>query len=178
MSECAYYLKAEFPTEAIAEKVEPQLNAFFVEARKAYDDNDLLDLKRFLSMFSERYPLVMEYATTSNFKEYNDLSGYFDFGQDNDEVFRKGNVLRWCSSRVGHMTDWTPLATFIKNKFGAIKVIWGNEENGCASFDSLPLYAWEEIVKDILKHKELRPLLLHINDELDQLLAQTLRREK
>jgi hypothetical protein len=61
-------------------------------------------------------------------------------------------------------------------ELGAIKVVWNTEENGCGGIDSLNLYEWEEIVKDILKKKQILPLLMGINKELDELISGILKK--
>jgi len=75
---------------------------------------------------------------------------------------------------VSHMADWTHIAESLKG-FGAEKVIWGTEEDGCYSLDSLQFEDHERIVQDILKRKTLLPSLLGINDELDALIADKLK---
>lgn len=76
---------------------------------------------------------------------------------------------------VSHMADWTHVAESLKKEFGASKVVWTNEENGCGSLDDLQFEDNERIVQDILKRKTLLPSLLGINDELDALIADKLK---
>jgi hypothetical protein len=79
------------------------------------------------------------------------------------------------SAFVSHMEDWTHVAESLKKEFGAARVVWGNEENGCGSLDGLQFEDNERIVQDILKRKTLLPGLLGINEELDALIADKLK---
>lgn len=183
MGECAYYLKAAFATEAVAKKMESKFDEFFAEAREAYElyqSGRQTDPKEFWKEFSKQCPLVMEYVKTiPDYKpgcDPNFLSGNLDFGQDeNNEVLRQGNVLCWGDCQVWHMADWSYLAAFLKSKYGANRVVWNTEENGCGSLDSLQLYDWEGIVQAILKQKDVLPLLLKVHEDLDELLESKLK---
>jgi hypothetical protein len=172
MGECAYFLKAAFPSEAIARKMEKKLEAFFKEASEAYnawqEQDNREGTEPFWTDFAIKFPTVWEYIQSQNLSK--DLSGKLDFGQDSANIIRDGNVLCRLADSVWHFANWNPLAAFIKQKFGAVKVVWDKDENGCGSLGSLNLYEWEDIVKDILNHKELHPLLIKINPELDTLL--------
>ena len=181
MGECAYFLKAEFQSEARAEEVSKELNKFFAEAKDAYNfwqkgrDGDQ---KTFCKIFEKRYPLTTEYLKDADLwgnKNINALSGKMDLGQEGDETLVQGTTVGYGSDDVWHFSNWTPVCNFIKKKYGAIKVIWSTEENGCSGLDALNLYDWEQIVRDILKNKELHPLLLRTNDELDELLDYTVK---
>ena len=183
MGECAYFLKAEFQSEARAEEVSKELNKFFAEAKDAYnfwqkgrDGNE----ETFYKTFEKEYPLTTEYLKDADLwgkkgKNVHALSGKIDFGQEGDETLVQGTTVGWGSDGVWHFSNWTPVCNFIKKKYGAIKVVWSNEENGCSGLDALNLYDWEQIVRDILKNKELHPLLLRTNDELDELLDYTVK---
>ena len=181
MGECCYYLKAGFPTEAKAEEAGKELNKFFAEAKKAYnfwqksrDGNH----ETFWSSFENKYPLITEYLKDADLwgKDINDLSGHMDFGQEGDVII-EGNTVGWSSGDVWHMSDWNLVCDFIKKKYGATKIIWDTEENGCDCLNNLNLYDWEQIVRDILKQKKLLPLLLHVNDDLTILVDAILRQE-
>jgi hypothetical protein len=202
MGECAYYLKAEFLTEKDAKAVEKKLDDFFAEARDAYEfwqsnrglgDTSVVNTdgkavakktvkmtdELFFQQYAKKFPLMMEYVTANGFKTREALSSHVDFGQDeNNEVVRVDNVIGWGNASVWHFADWQPLADFIKKKFGALKVVWDTEENGCGSLDSLQLYEYEEIVKSLLKHTELFPLLLRVHDDLDVMLDVKMRTSK
>jgi hypothetical protein len=184
MGECAYYLKAEFTTEHQAKKMLPRVQAFLIEASESYKALNYataqIDRKSPSGQkkYREIYPTMSEYVNfIGGFKN---LDHNQDFGQDTDEINsidQEGNILSYQAGSVGHMTSWTSLCEFIKEKFGATRVVYGNEEGGCGSLDSLKLYEWEDIVKDILKQKEMLPNLLGINDELDILIEQKLKRK-
>jgi hypothetical protein len=195
MGECAYYFKAEFPTKKEALAASKKLNKFFLQARHAYDywQNPLallkdqrfpiaqLDNKLFWNTFQERYPLVTEYVKHEQLfgRDPGVLSRKLDFGQTSDnETILIGDTVGWCDSSVGHMSDWSPLCAFVKEVYGAVRAVYGNEEDGCASLESLNLYEWEDIVKAILKQKKVLPLLLHVNNDLDELIERTMRNNK
>jgi hypothetical protein len=202
MGECAYYLKAEFLTEKDAKAVEKKLDDFFAEARDAYEfwqsnrglgDTSVVNTdgkavakktvkmtdELFFKQYAEKFPTMMEYVTANGFKTREALSSHVDFGQDeNNEVLREGNVLCWGDASVWHFADWSLLTEFIKTKFGAVKVVYDTEENGCGSLDSLMLYDYEAIVKSLLKHEELFPLLLRVHDDLDVMLDTKMRTSK
>lgn len=182
MAECAYFLKAEFQTEAIAHAMAKKMDEFFLESMKAYSFYQKEregDRDAFRKGLEQKFPLVTEYIKKSGLWLKLNLSCELDFGQDeNNETIVQGTTVSWCDGEIWHMADWTNVCVFIKKKFGAIKVVWGNEENGCGSLDSLNLYDWEQIVRDILKNKELHPLLIHTNSELDELLDRTLKQDK
>jgi hypothetical protein len=179
MGECAYYLKAEYPTKKEAQKASEKLDEFFSEAREAYDyyqPGRETEPKKFWAKFSKDFPLTWDYVQTiPGFKKTsadpNDLSGKLDFGQDeNGGTLVQGNIVGWGDCSVWHFADWTPLCNYIEKKFGAIRVVWGTEENGVGSLEALQLYDWEMIVVNILEHKELYPMLIGINKELDFIL--------
>lgn len=177
MGECAYFLKAEFKDKKTATNVAQKLNAFFKEASKAYNfyqDAREGNPKEFWQKFESQYPLLFDYAKTlpgyGKKSPQKVLSGNTDFGQEeDDEVRQVDNILGWVAE-VWHMADWSPLAAYIKEKFGAIKVVIDTEENGCGSLDSLMLYDYEAIVDRLLKHKELFPMLMGVHDDLDAML--------
>ena len=179
MGECAYFLKAQFPNQKTAKIAEKELDAFFEEASRAYwlwQDSPLKEAD-FWKEYAKQFPRMMEYAQIIGAKERSDLGRKCDFGSEDNGVGREGNVItHW--AEVGHMSEWTPLAEFIKKKYGATRVVWDTEENGCGSLESLQLYEYEDIVSDILKHKELHPLLIGINKELDMILEPLLKGKK
>lgn len=196
MGECAYYLKAEFPTAKIATKMAEKLDTFFSEAREAYNfyqdsirheviEGKAVPIKKkpnFLETLETKYPLVADYAKTlpgyRKDKPHTVLSGKLDFGQDeNNETLVQGNVVCWGDASVWHMADWSFLCSYIQTHFNAVKVVYGTEEDGVGSLDSLQLYDWETIVKDILKHKELHPMLLGVNDDLNKILDLKMRQK-
>jgi hypothetical protein len=180
MGECAYFLKADFHTEARAEEVSKELNKFFLEAKNAYNfwqKGRNGNRETFYKTLEKKYPLITEYLKSTELwdGDMHTLSGNMDFGQEGNETLVQGTTVGWGSDGVWHMSNWTPVCNFIKKKFGAIKIVWSTEENGCSSLDSLQLYDWEQIVRDILDNKELHPLLIRTNDELDELLDYTIK---
>jgi hypothetical protein len=187
MGECAYYLKAQFLTAKDAKKAGEELDAFFSEAREAYDFyqgvNSGLETgspENFWITFESKFPIVTDYAKTlpgyGKDKSHTVLSGLLDFGQDeNNETRVDGDTIGWGDAAVWHMADWSALATYIQTHFGAVKCVWDTEENGCGSLNSLMLYDYEEIINSLLKHTELFPLLLRVHDDLDKLLDMKIR---
>jgi len=173
MGSCAYYLKAMFKTAADAKAAREPLDNLFKEMKEANEDIDFRPRRK---ACAEKYPLAMEYIKTldewADKTKLHPESFSFDVGSDVDNEFQQdGNVLYWGDADVGHMTSWTPLAKFIKAKFNAVKVVWNMEENGVGSIDLLNLYDWEGIVNALLKQKALLPLMLRVNDELDELIS-------
>jgi hypothetical protein len=170
MGECAYSLKAMFKNVAAAEAACEPLDNFFKEIMEASQDTDF---RPRLKACAKKYPLAVEYIKTldawADKTDPHPESLYFDVGSDTDNsVEGYENVLCWSDACVGHMTSWTPLAKFIKTKFNAVRVVWCSEENANVS---LELYDWEKIVTDLLKQKALLPLMLRVNDELDELIS-------
>ena len=157
-----------------------ELNQFFLEAKYAYDfwqKGREGTREVFYMAFEKKFPLMTEYVKSTGLwgGDINALSGNMDFGQEGDETLVEGTTVGWGSDGVWHGSNWTFVCNFIKAKYGAIKIVWDTEENGCGGIDSLQLYDWEQIVRDILKNKELHPLLIHTNSELDELLDRTIR---
>lgn len=193
MGECAYYLKAAFKTPAEARRAASKLDAFFGEIKDAQDFYQEGDVegratspaqfaKNFWKEFRKRFPAVMEYVESlDDYKPGCDtdvLSGNLEIGADeNNEFLVNGNVVAWGDACVWHMASWTPLAAFIKTKFGATRVVWDNEENGCGSLDSLQLYDYSGILEDILKNKALLPLLIGVNPSLTELVEARLKKK-
>jgi len=179
--ECAYYLKAAFRSPAEAQKAAVKLDAFFNDVKEANEfyQEERVDQKEFWVEFEKKFPSVMEYVKTlPDYKPEatsNILADYLDVGSDeNNETLVNGNVVAWGDGCVWHMASWAPLCEFIKNKFGATRVVWDMEENGCGSLDSLMLYDYEGIVNEILKNKALLPLLIGVHKDLDELVEQKL----
>jgi hypothetical protein len=90
-----------------------------------------------------------------------------------DKPYVAGKVLHY-KAYVSHMTSWGPLRTYLEKKFNAIKIVYATEKE-CCNMDSLSLYEWEEIVKAILKKKDILPLLLNVHNDLDALISLTLK---
>lgn len=191
MGECAYYLKAAFRSPAEAQKAAVKIDAFFNDVKEAHEfwqedrgqERKYPYPESFWVEFKKKFPSVMEYVKTLPDYEpgatSNILAGNLDVGSDeNNETLVNGNVVAWGDGCVWHMASWAPLCEFIKNKFGATRVVWDMEENGCGSLDSLLLYDYEGIVNEILKNKALLPLLIGVNEDLDELVEQKLSQKK
>jgi hypothetical protein len=185
MGECAYYLKAQFPTAKKAKKAGEELDTFFSQASEAYDFYQKAregNPDEFWKTFESQYPLVFDYVKTldgygkDNIQSV--LAGNLDFGQDeNNETLVDGDTIAWGDSNVWHMANWSALCMYLQNHFGAVKAVWDTEENGCGSLDSLQLYEYEDIVRSLMKHEELFPLLLRVHDDLDKLLDMKMRKK-
>ena len=187
MGECAYYIKAAFKTEVEAKEAFKRLNAFLKESVKAYSfwqDGRSKKGPTFWKAFETNFPLISGYIkkyVTENGKtvwggDPNDLSGSMDFGEEDPVAGMSGNIVGYGDSNVWHMADWQPFANYITGELGAVKVVWDTEENGCGSIDCLSLYDWEEIVKDVLKQRQLLPCLLGVNKDLDELISSKLKK--
>ena len=146
MGECMYYLKARFPKGTLTKKKSKEIFNYF-EKNQEGDDGWAYDCNG--EELSDRL-----HINILSPDEYPDELAY--------------------SSCVSHMSDWSHIADSLKG-FGAAKVIWSTEENGCGDLDNLQLEDNEKIVKDILKRRILLPSLLGINDELDALIADKLK---
>jgi hypothetical protein len=188
MGECAYYLKADFKSNEAARIAASKLDDFFAQSCDAYrfyqDQRGKITNKSFWKEFESKFPMVFDYVKTlPGFKLTSNpqsvLSYNIDFGQDeNNETLVQGTTVGWGDAEVWHLSNWTPLCYYIVSKFGAIKTVWDNEENGCGSLDNLQLYAYEDIVKNILSKENLLPLLLNIHPDLDLMIDINLRQDQ
>jgi hypothetical protein len=189
MSECFYFLKAEFPNKEKATKAREELNKFFAQAREAYyfwqetpECNRAVIMKivmnsrgrhtgkNFMKDLKKKYPLVAEYGEINGFKCYDDFSRNLNLCiTEDNEVRQVDNILGW-SEEVSHMASWGPLCNFIQKKHGAVRTVWKTEEDGCGSLDSLQLYDYEGIVTELMKHEELFPLIIGIHEELNAMI--------
>jgi len=188
MGECAYYIKALFRDEKEAKKAAVRFNKLLKESTGAYDfyqKNPPNFWDEFKCKFPESTIYVKKYVLKCHTDQeashllknpHDKLSGNLDFGQSDLEAGQFNNILVYGDSNVWHMASWDNLATYLVIELGAIKAVWNTEENGCGSIDSLNLYEWEEIVKDILKKKQILPLLMGINKELDELISGILKK--
>jgi hypothetical protein len=170
MSECFYFLKAEFPNKEKATKAREELNKFFAQAREAYYFWQDYTGKNFMKDLKEKYPLVAEYGEINGFKCHDDFSRNLNLCNDEDnEVRQMDNILGW-SEEVSHMASWRLLCSFIQKKYGAVRTVWESEDEGCGSLDSLQLYNYEGIVTELMKHEELFPLIIGIHEELNAMI--------
>jgi hypothetical protein len=160
MGEAIYSLKAQFKTKREAAIACRDLNIFFGENNTA---NDILKEP------TDAPALVKEYLQIIK-GSWSDIQ-YYGEGQ----AYYFHNVLIYCAE-VGHLGSWNNLQTFITEKYKPIRCVWGSDEYG-GSLDALQLYAWEEIVQAILKHKKTLPFLLGIHKDFDELISIALRKK-
>jgi hypothetical protein len=174
MGSCAYFLKAKFKNATAAKKACAKFNKFLAEAAEAY--NYYPGDKSLISELEKKFPNVTEYLECTD-EQWREGHIYLDFGQ-NDCAHVVDDEVWYGDGDVGHLNTWTPLTTWIQEKYGAVKAVWDNEDNGCGSLEGLQLFDYEHIVKDILKQKHLLPLLLNINKELDVMIGQAFTERK
>jgi hypothetical protein len=160
MGEAVYSLKAQFNTAKEAKAACKSLNKFLDENDRATDPSPT-------ATDFQAYPLVKEYLQIINGDELQ------DYRYEDEQAYCEGDVLIF-SANVGHLGSWHNLQTYIMEKFKALKVVWGSEEDG-GTLEALNLYDWEGIVKGILKCKKQLPLLLGIHPDLDALIARQLK---
>jgi hypothetical protein len=158
MGEAVYNLKAQFRSKKEAAIACKDLNKFLDENDKAIESNS-----NSRSKDPKDFPRIKEYFQIIKEEELQ------DYHYEDEQAYCIGDVLIF-SANVGHLGSWDNLQTFITEKYKPLKVVWGSEEYG-GSMESLNLYAWEDIVKGILKCKKTLPLLLGIHDDLDALIA-------
>lgn len=150
MGECYYHFRANFESKAQASKALKDFTAFLKknqeEVRDSYD------------------------SYTGHYKGNKDLQ---DYGEGVPKLsFNKKEI--FFSSEVGHMGSWDNLMNFFQKKYNPIRCGWASEEDFEA--DYVPLYKWDEIVKEVLdKRKETLPLLLGVHPDLDELIAYKLK---
>lgn len=186
MGECAYFLKAEFPSDTIAENKKSVLDNFFSQMQDAYDfyqSNRGGDAGSFWKDFSTLFPVVWRYVLSFEPQALTCpitcLYGKLDVGDSKDLKFQVwGSVVSWEASYVWHFADWTYLTKFIEKEFGAIKSVASSEEVGCGSIDGLNLYEWEDIVRNILKNTAVLPLLINTHPDLDILIETQLKKDR
>lgn len=175
MGECAYRIKAKW-RRGIPQESRDLIEKLLEENREAYNywqENRSKKAAEFWPEFEKRFPASTEYAKfikAYNNDPYDDMSGKFDFGQDDAGMGFTDYVFSLESDGVWHFADWQPLADWLEH-LGAHRVIWDSEENQSDCFD---FYDWGEIVARILEKKELLPLLKGITDDLDELIAEGL----
>lgn len=157
MGECTYYFKAQFKSATAAKKAFPKIQAFLEESRAAYrfwqnNRGDKTSDKDFWEVFSN-YKTVCKYLTctpvTPGGGRNNELSGKLDFGQEDGDLVIDGAVIGYANI-VWHFSEWSYLAEFLKEHFGATRVVVASEEDGCGSLENLSLYDYEAIVTDLV----------------------------
>ena len=174
MGSCFYYMKVTFPKN-INKKTQTAITKFFDEMKDAYDywqNNRDQDPSRFWPEFDKKYPTAVLYLKSVN-KHHNccnnGLSGYMDLGSRDDQPRFDKNKMFYCSE-VWHFMDWNPITEFIKNHFGAYNSNWVSDEH-LDYFDCIDANENNQIIEDVLKRKDLFPLLIGINPDLDNKLS-------
>ena len=178
MGECYYYLKARFPKGSITKKKEKRIEEFFLQGDEAETWVWKQDGKKISQTeFNEKFPVIAEFLKISGMEVSDNRALEFADCGGSEVMDRLTITDREVSfySEVSHMADWQPIADFLTKEFGASKVVWDVEENGCGGLDSLEFEDNEQIVQDILKHKKILPTLLGINKELDALIAEQMK---
>lgn len=184
MGECVYYLKAKFPEEKRAKAALKEIGALQEEGEEVDDfiESNETESKEFWPGFEKKFPHISAYLKSINLfgsKEKGDLEGVLNFGNpENDAPYLDGEGTLCLSAYVWHFAKWSPIADYLVKAFGATKTAVDTEEDGCGSMDNLQFYDYQEIVESILNHKDVLPLLLHINSDLDELIDERLRSRK
>lgn len=171
MGECAYRIKAKWPGK-IPEETLTLIKNLFEEHTEAYDywqEHRNQSGEEFWPEFQKKHPITAQYAQAIG-KDPNELSGKMDFGigdltAEEDEIFYE-------AQNVWHFSDWSDLAEWLRS-LGAKWVVFDSEEDRLESFE---YFDHKTIVQDILKKKEILPTLMHINDELNELIAEELKK--
>ncbi len=166
MGECNYYLKAQFGTE---EEAVTALKGL-IKLVKAIERASPRILGRAGRFLKEFFTISKMASIWIDPDEHEDYLPDCNLG---DEPYVAGNVLYYMAC-VSHITSWGRLCNYMEKKFNAIKVVCATEEDGY-NMDSLHLYEWEEIVKALLKKKDILPLLLNAHNDLDALISLTLK---
>jgi hypothetical protein len=169
MGECSYFFKMQFRNGAEAEKALKPVGNFMRQMMAAHDH--LASEKGFEKMF----PLVADYLKYIGTENLDGRDGTVSVGSDDSVLYRDEDTLSYAGYNTWHMEDWTPLMGYLEHRFRPIKTSYANEEDGCASLDSLNLYDWEGIVRSLLKRKALLLQLLHVHKDLDELLTHKLK---
>lgn len=173
--ECAYRIKAQWPGP-IADETLELINKLFQENQEAYDywqEHRNQSAEEFWPVFEKNYPATAQYTKTMYGKDPVDLSGKLDFGQTDHKTFYDSDKYEifYDAEQVWHFADWEPLGDWFRS-LGATRVIWESEED---PLDSFEYFNYKTIVEDILKKKELLPLLMGINKEFDELISEHLK---
>lgn len=179
MGQCGYSFKIGFVNTTAARKALPKIRAFLKQDIKAYtfwqDERDNSDAA-FWSRFELEFPLITEYLKAKYPSDWgstngNTLSGKLDFGQEEELYLNQdGSEINYYANDVSHLNDWGPMVDFLKEKYLAVKGVWGSEESGISSPENLNLFDWEGIVRKILKCKPLLPQMMGMHEELDELI--------
>jgi hypothetical protein len=198
MSESIVYLKALYRNKTEAKSALAKTKKFLLQLTKAYlyqqrnapktqrrgrfgdllpyRRSDSLPLKEFKKLFPDVWKAIQLAYPNTVFKYLDDLSRKLSFGPNKDEIvsclFLDDTIISYVAE-IGGMTQWGSLPAYLKS-LGAIKVVWGNQDDGIGSLDSLQLYPWKEIVQSILDKAAL-PTLIGIHPDLDILLESRLR---
>jgi len=181
MGECAYFCKLQYDSDNSAKKAAKYFKRLLKEAHEVHElyqshrtsEEHSVDNQFFWKEVDENYPTVTAYLQSAGLyrKTVNDLSGSLDLGCDQDEdPCANGSVVEYYAQNVWHLSNWTLLINFLKSSTKAIKAVWSTEENG-DNLESLQLYQWQDIVKTVLRQKQVLPLLMGLDTELDELIA-------
>ena len=190
MGEAVYYMTIRFP-KGVGTKVMPEIQEFLRQGVKAYDfwqDNrGRKNRKSFWKDFEAHFPMIADYLKTSLpsvwGKDHNNgLAGNLSFGELDDiehmslKQTGKGDELNY-SAMVWHFADWGHLTKYVREKWGGLKEGWVSDEYKYIDGSMWPkLENYKEIVSDLLEKAEILPTLMGINKELDELIAETLKK--
>lgn len=166
-----YYLKATFP-QPLKKKEIIALKNFFKEMYNAADYWQEQE-KDFRLNCKKLFPTIALYLKGANM---NNLSGTFLYKIEDDDLDLdiNGTELIYRGYEQSSYLDLDRLANFLKSHFGTIDVRYMSESEMEIS-DYIDMEMNNEIIEDILKHKEILPTLLRINPILDAKIAEALK---
>jgi hypothetical protein len=174
MGECAYRIKAKWP-DKIPKKTMKLIQKLFDENQEAYEywqEHRDQSGEEFWSEFEKNFPVTAQYAKFMYGKDPTELSGKLDFGSDHNFYYNPDDFeIFYEAGQVWHFANWEPLAEWFRS-LGASRVIYDSEEE---QFESFEYYNYKTIVEDILKKKELLPMLMGINEEFNELISEHLK---
>ena len=181
MGECTYFIKAKFKSAPVASKALPKIRKFLKEVLKAEDLQGCLYVpsstkkKALWKEMKEKFPVAAEYLETTCQDPEDSISRVWIGSLDEilQNLQLNGDVISY-AAYIGHFSDWSFLAAFLKNKFGATRVVIAKEDDGTGSLEDLDLYEYQDIVERIVQIAKislpLRDLLKGIHYELDEML--------
>jgi len=182
MGECAYFIKAQFKSAPVAYRTLSKVRKFLKEVQKAEDfmytryGPGSTNKKAIWKEMKEKFPTAAEYLETTQQDPDDSISRVWIGSLDEiaQNLQQDGDVISY-SAYIGHFSDWSFLAAFLKNKFEAKRVVYAKEEDGTGSLEDLDLYEYQEIVEHLVQQAKvyhpLRDLLKGIHRDLDAMIT-------
>jgi hypothetical protein len=131
MAMTTYYLKARFPNAKAARTASREFTALIEESVQAETwwrgDIQRQMKKSFVRDFKQRFPRVFDYLRTVPFDRQS-ISHAMALGTPDDPPPTIEGKMLFYSAYVWHFANWSWLAKFVKQKWGALGVDWISEE--------------------------------------------------